>query len=460
MAPRRSPTDRELWLYTVDNSIGAAIIPFICFLSMEMLQELTPPPPFLTLEQMLDQFEPDEFIPPHAAIPADFHPPTVFHEHLITDAIESLEQLMQSYAALRDDILHRRVLNPGKPIPKMSHLPLLFWHADYSPRDFRRLVRMAPATFEHILSLIENHQVFKNNSNNSQAPVRDQLAVTLYRLGRYGNVTLGDIAEWAGTVDNCTKRVMVALIDQHNRAFRWPSADEIEAAKRWVVSRVGCERWRNGYLGTDGTLSDLFEKPAWFGDAFFGKNGAPSTNTQLVTFLPTGRFLDYAAGNVGSVHDSEAFCMTRMYREHDRLLGPGEWIWADSAYPSETWCVTPFKKPTNGALTADQKTFNRNLSSIRLRIQISSKKWHEWAIAWIRCCLILHNLIIDFEGVNNDEDWRKEMLREGNPPAYRVREHEFFEEYPDAGDTDYSDGKQFREELMHALLASQSSESP
>ncbi|OBZ77317.1 hypothetical protein A0H81_01878 [Grifola frondosa] len=340
MPPRRPPTDRQLWAYVVDNSIGAALIPFIVFLSMNILQEYSPPP-LLTFQQMLDIFDdPDELIHPHAVIPADFRPPTLFRERLITDTLVTLEDLITSYSALHDDILYRRVINPGQPIPKISHLPLLFWHSDYSPRDFRRLVRMAPAAFEYILSRIENHPIFFNNSNNAQAPVRDQLAVTLYRFGRYGNVTVGDIAEWAGvstgTVDNYTKRVMFALIGQHDHALRWPSHAEIEGAKRWVVSKVGCETWRNGYLGVDGTLSELFEKPAWYGDAFFGKNAAFSLNTQVVTFLPTLRFVDYAIGNAGSVHDSEAFRMTHIYHHHARLLGPGEWIWADSAYPSET----------------------------------------------------------------------------------------------------------------------------
>ena len=76
--------------------------------------------------------------------------------------------------------------------------------------------------------------------------------------------------------------------------------------------------------------------------------------------------VDYSVGHTGSVHDSWAFRSTRTYKEHDRIFGPNEWMWADSAYPSETWSVSPFKKPTRRALSPDQKTFNYYLSKVSI----------------------------------------------------------------------------------------------
>jgi hypothetical protein len=75
---------------------------------------------------------------------------------------------------------------------------------------------------------------------------------------------------------------------------------------------------------------------------------------------------DYSVGHTGSVHDSWAFCSTRTFKEHMQVFVPGEWIWADSAYPSEMWSVSPFKKPARGNLTPDQRTFNYHLSKVRL----------------------------------------------------------------------------------------------
>jgi hypothetical protein len=74
--------------------------------------------------------------------------------------------------------------------------------------------------------------------------------------------------------------------------------------------------------------------------------------------------VDYSIGHVGSAHDAYAFHSTRVFEDHEALLGDDHWIWADSAYPLEPWCIVPFKKPRNGALSRVQKKFNYNLSTV------------------------------------------------------------------------------------------------
>jgi hypothetical protein len=74
--------------------------------------------------------------------------------------------------------------------------------------------------------------------------------------------------------------------------------------------------------------------------------------------------VNYSVGHTGSVHDSWAFRSTRTFKEHERIFREDEWMWADSAYPSEIWSVSPFKKPARGELDPDQKTFNYHLSKV------------------------------------------------------------------------------------------------
>lgn len=152
---------------------------------------------------------------------------------------------------------------------------------------------------------------------------------------------------------------------------------------------------------------------------------------KIVNLVHNLRIVDYCLGHTGSVHDSYAFESTRIYREHDQLLRPYEWIWADSAYPCHTWCVPPFKKPPNQQLTSRQKKFNYYLAMVRvrsehtigllkgrfqslreLRLLLSSDDNHDWIVVWIRCCIILHNMIIDIEGENEDAQWRHECVAE------------------------------------------------
>ncbi|KAF8238496.1 hypothetical protein L208DRAFT_1122207, partial [Tricholoma matsutake] len=62
----------------------------------------------------------------------------------------------------------------------------------------------------------------------------------------------------------------------------------------------------------------------------------------LIT-LPNLRIVDYVGGHCGSAHDSTAFQDSQTVVERQQLIGLGEWIWADSAYPIKAWCVTPYK---------------------------------------------------------------------------------------------------------------------
>jgi hypothetical protein len=150
---------------------------------------------------------------------------------------------------------------------------------------------------------------------------------------------------------------------------------------------------------------------------------------------------NYLFGSPRGTYDTYAFKSTQ---EHDTLLPEDHWIWADSAYPLEKLCITPFKKLCNGRLTRDQKSFNVNLSKvspnfsldfllifviftdffsfmqvhvcvehvfaalkghfqslIELRHPIQDQRDLQTTLHWVRCCLILHNMIICFEENHN-----------------------------------------------------------
>jgi hypothetical protein len=84
-----------------------------------------------------------------------------------------------------------------------------------------------------------------------------------------------------------------------------------------------------------------------------------------VVILPHNlRVIDYVIGVPGSLHDSNVFGRTRVTRNPNDFFGANQWLWADSAYASQVWCVTPFKRPPGGALTREQKTFNYHLSKV------------------------------------------------------------------------------------------------
>ncbi|KAG2754069.1 hypothetical protein P692DRAFT_201704896, partial [Suillus brevipes Sb2] len=127
--------------------------------------------------------------------------------------------------------------------------------------------------------------------------------------------------------------------------------------------------------------------------------------------------VDYTLGHPGSVHDTYSFRSTHLHQQYDTLLPDDHWVWADSAYPLERWCIVPFKKPWNGRLTRDQRAFNYHLSTHafaalkgqfqslqELCLNIHTERELLIAVHWIMCCIILHNMIIRFKAHHPERD--------------------------------------------------------
>ncbi|KAJ7093597.1 hypothetical protein C8R44DRAFT_646052 [Mycena epipterygia] len=178
-----------------------------------------------------------------------------------------------------------RVLNPHK-VTKASqlHLVLVEFKAD-DPKRFRRNLRVSPETFDELVSRIEDHPIFSNNSRHPQTPPYIQLAITLFRFGHDGNAaSVESIAQWAGVsvglVVRSTQHVIIAFLSLHDSVIRWPTEAKKEEAKAWVES-ASCEEWAGGFCMVDGTLVPLFEKPGHHGEVYFDRKSNYSLNVQV-----------------------------------------------------------------------------------------------------------------------------------------------------------------------------------
>lgn len=155
------------------------------------------------------------------------------------------------------------------------------------PDLFRQDLRVAPDTFDKILERISDHPIFSNNSTIPQCPIEEQLAITLFCFGHYGNgASLERVRKWAGTskglVKLATRRVMTALLspDFMKQAVQLPTDEEKEEAKTWVEEH-SCKAWRDGWCLVDGTLIPLYNRPYWYGESYFDRKCNYSLNIQV-----------------------------------------------------------------------------------------------------------------------------------------------------------------------------------
>jgi len=232
-------------------------------------------------------------------------------------------------------------------------------------------------------------------------------------------------ANWAGTgkgtVQLATRRVMTAVLRPAfmKEAVRFPTSVEKERAKQWV-HKHSCHSWRNGWSFVDGTLVPLAQRPHWFGESYFDRKMRYSLNIQIVS-LPNLKIIDFAYGHTGSTHDATAWTQTRLAKEHSVILEDGEWVWADSAYPIDTWVVAPYKKPERDL--PDNEIFNNHVSMLRirsehaigflkgrfqslknLRVKITNKTSHIIATYWVAACIGLHSFAMQCEEQERHDD--------------------------------------------------------
>lgn len=149
---------------------------------------------------------------------------------------------------------------------------------------------ISPTVFNNLLSLIENHPIFKSENNHGQAAVELQLAVTLYRMGRYGNgASVEDVARMAGcsegSVENYTRRCFTAILSLHDQFVRPLTPEEKEVEKAYMDNHLGFKGlWREGWVMYDGTIVVLFRKPGQNGDAYYTRKSNYGLNLQVCIY--------------------------------------------------------------------------------------------------------------------------------------------------------------------------------
>ncbi|KAF4614110.1 hypothetical protein D9613_008205 [Agrocybe pediades] len=338
------------------------------------------------------------------------------------DLVESADSL-QTHLATIALIEETRYLNERPSVPKNGNINLAWEYASDSAhhKRFLNMLRVSPKVFNTLLDLIQDHPVFQSTNNHPQVPVEQQLAVTLFRMGRYGNgASVEDIARIAGcsegSVDNYTRRCFTAILSLQDKFVRMLTPEEKEAEKCYMDNLVGFQGlWREGWVMYDGTIVVLFRKPGQQGDAYYTRKANYGLNLQVGNTASNLRIVDFSHGLTGSAHDASAFLHTAASVHSEWFFEGEEFAWADSAYPVNLRTIPVHKKPAS--LDPKNALFDKFVAFLRvrsehcmgalkgrfqclrgLRVTINSNEDHYQACKWITVAIILHNLVIDVEG--------------------------------------------------------------
>lgn len=205
--------------------------------------------------------------------------------------VDYLQQTMLDLELIMS-LQNTRYLNPRVSVPREGNLHLIYRYAQ-SPAHFKhfvQMVRVTPECFCCILDLIKDNPVFGNESKISQTPVETQLAVALFRFGRYGNgASLQDVSQVAGIGIGTTKLftdcVILALLDIHHKLIRSLTNEERTLERHWVHSQNQFPGFQAEIFQYDGNTIPLWQKPGLNGDAYYSRHGLYELNTQVCSFL-------------------------------------------------------------------------------------------------------------------------------------------------------------------------------
>ena len=343
----------------------------------------------------------------------------LFHLIIFNDSNENdgeIEELME----LKAHILSFRYFSSSERIPKsLEHRTTLLILPN---NEFRQAFRMNKDTFSFVLSRIQDHRVFKNNSFINQQPVWVQLLVALERLGFDGNsCSVGKVARSLGigngTVILYTSRVIEALMSLHDEYISWPTREQKKVTSDYFEEHHGFK----GCIGVvDGTFVNLCRKPTVDPETYWSRKKRYSMNVQIVC-NHRRQIIYYQVGYPGSCSDSYCFRNCDLNNHPRRYFRNGEYLLADGGYALNSRTLTPYRMPEG-----DQNQFNNKLSSARiivehvmgllkgrwcslrgLRILIHTKEDTGKVNRWIVVCLILHNMVTGF-----NDDWEEEIVED------------------------------------------------
>lgn len=345
------------------------------------------------------------------------HPSTVLRdtELVVLPPSTSLVVLELLVCILATRYLGPRLYN----IPKRSH-PLLYLHSLCDAR-FRQELRMSPPAFGALVDLIAPHPVFTSKSNNHQASVEEQLALFLAKLGRYGNgASVGILARTfgvsEGSVSNYCKRCIVAILALEKATVVWPTAID----RKRIAGRVGQRFGFPGCVGfVDGTLFPVYSKPSINGEDYYTRKGFYGM-AGMVVCDDQRRILHIDLGWPGSVHDARVWGNSSFKRNPAKYFTRGEYLLADSGYPTSDYIVSAYKRVRGFSLSRIHEKFNKRLAQCRfvnehtigilksrfpslrgMRVDLSTTAGASFMIFMIRCAVVLHNLLSG----DADDDW-------------------------------------------------------
>ena len=257
-----------------------------------------------------------------------------------------------------------------------------------------------------------------------------QLLVYLYRVGKEGagdgcGPVGGFFGIAKGLVKNYVRRCDLALLQMKDEVVYWPDKRE----RKEMRNRLSLKGFRHCVGIINGALVELAFRPESYHECYYSRKCMYALNVMIICD-DKKRIIFYNAGWPGSTHDNRVFRNSNIFYNRGNYFSKREYLLGDSAYSVSTIMVQSFKKQASVAnLPGNHEFFNTCLANVRItsehcigvlkgrfgclkknNIKLKdSKEQVKELVELIGSCVVLHNLLIDYEEDEIPSNWYEDI---------------------------------------------------
>ncbi|KAK7328984.1 hypothetical protein VNO77_23126 [Canavalia gladiata] len=279
---------------------------------------------------------------------------------------------------------------------------------DFPEEEFRRWFRMSKSTFDMICDKLDAAVTKKNTMLRDAIPVRQRVAVCIWRLATGDPLRLVSKRFGLG-ISTCHKLVLEVCSAIRTvlmpKFLQWPDEEKIKAIKKEFEGISGIPNVGGAMYTTHvPIIAPKISVASYFNKRHTERNQKTSYSITVQGVVdPKGVFTDVCIGWPGSMPDDEILENSALYQRASMGSLNEVWIVGNAGYPLMDWVLVPYTHPN---LTWTQHAFNEKVGDIQsVAKQAFAKLKGRWGCLQKRtevklqdlpvvlgACCVLHNI--------------------------------------------------------------------
>ncbi|XP_022749945.1 protein ALP1-like [Durio zibethinus] len=281
-------------------------------------------------------------------------------------------------------------------------------HPDFPDEEFKRAFRMSKATFDMVCEELEPVVMKKNTMLRDAIPVRQRVAVCIWRLATGEPLRMVSKRFGLG-ISTCHKLVLEVCTAIKSvlmpKFVQWPDENKMKRIKQEFESITGIPNVGGSMYTTHVPIvAPKTNVAAYFNKKHTGRNQKTSYSITLQGVVDEkGAFTDVCIGWPGSMSDDLVLEKSAISQRATRGLLKDLWVVGSKGYPLMDWVLVAY---THQNLTWAQHAFNEKIGEIeKVAKEAFARLKGRWACLQKRtevklqdlpvvlgACCVLHNI--------------------------------------------------------------------